>query len=111
MPTLSPTADSEQPDEELDRHRLLTIGWRTNFRVRAVPLNEFRGGGPGRDDIPAIDHPRFQSLREADEWLDDREPVQIVRIGDDVRAYPQQILIWHEIVNNVVGGEPIVITY
>ena len=50
-------------------------------------------------------------MAEAGKWLTDREPVQVVNIGDDVRAYPLQIMIWHEVVNDTVGGEPVVVTY
>lgn len=83
----------------------------TDFTTRSVSLKEFRGEGPSRDGIPPLFDPRFESVEEADLWLDDQEPVQIVAIDDDVRAYPQQILIWHELVNDVVGGEPLLITY
>jgi len=83
----------------------------TDFTTRSVSLEEFRGEGPSRDGIPPLSDPRFESVEEAGFWLDDREPVQIVAINDDVRAYPQQILIWHELVNDVVGGEPLLITY
>ena len=68
-------------------------------------------GGPGKDDIPSIDNPKFESVEQADQWLEDREPVQVANINGDARAYPLQIMIWHEIVNDVVGGEPVVITY
>ncbi|MBI4297697.1 MAG: DUF3179 domain-containing protein [Chloroflexi bacterium] len=92
--------------------RFSTQEWpKTNFRIHSVPLREFRGGGPGRDDIPPIDKPKFETVEQADTWLDDKEPVQIVEIQGDARAYPQQILIWHEIVNDLVGGEPVTITY
>lgn len=63
------------------------------------------------DQIPSIDQPQFVSVDEADEYLEDDEPVVIVDIGGDVRAYPVQILIWHEIVNDVVGGQPVAVTY
>ncbi len=43
--------------------------------------------------------------------MDDREPVQAVKINGEARAYPLQILIWHEIVNDEVGGKPVSITY
>jgi hypothetical protein len=76
-----------------------------------VSLQEFRGGGPGKDDIPPIDDPGFVTVEEADRWLEDREPVQVVSINGDARAYPLQILVWHEIVNDVVGGEPVTVTY
>ena len=32
-------------------------------------------------------------------------------IGDDARAYPIRILIWHEIVNDEVGGVPVAVTF
>src|SRR6516162_300965 len=67
-------------------------------------------GGPPPDGIPAIDHPRF--LRPAQvSFLSADEPVLALQIGADARAYPVQILIWHEIVNDTVGGVPVTITY
>ncbi len=76
-----------------------------------VPLDEIISGGPPPDGIPAIDAPRFESVEEASAWLADDEPVVAFELGGDARAYPAQILIWHEIVNDVVGGEPVVVTY
>ena len=67
-------------------------------------------GGPPPDGIPAIDHPRF--LRPAQvNFLAANEPVLALQIGADARAYPVQILIWHEIVNDTVGGVPVAVTY
>jgi hypothetical protein len=85
--------------------------WRTDFSRRTVPLEEIVSGGPPRDGIPALDRPVFESLDSAGRWLADREPVVVVEVGDQVRIYPLQILIWHEIVNDVVGGEPITVTF
>jgi hypothetical protein len=48
---------------------------------------------------------------EADEWLEAIEPVVLVLVGDDPRAYPLQILTWHEIVNDTVGGVPLTVTF
>ena len=68
------------------------------------------GGGPPPDGIPAIDHPRF--LRTAQvSFLSASEPVLALQIGADTRAYPVQILIWHEIVNDTVDGVPVAVTY
>lgn len=50
-------------------------------------------------------------MSEADEWLEDREPVVFVQVGDDARDYPIQILMWHEIVNDTVGDEPLVVSF
>jgi hypothetical protein len=77
----------------------------------SVPLEEIRSGGPPPDGIPPIDDPVFESVAEADEWLEPQEPVQVFELGKDVRAYPLAILTFHEIVNDVVDGEPVVVTY
>jgi hypothetical protein len=76
-----------------------------------VPLDKIVSGGPPQDGIPSIDSPKFQSIQEADEILEDSELVVGLNINGDRRAYPLQILVWHEIVNDVVGGEPVAITY
>jgi hypothetical protein len=68
-------------------------------------------GGPPPDGIPPIDSPSFVSVAAANAYLSDDEPVVIVEIDGDVRAYPVQVLIWHEIVNDTVGGVPVSITY
>ena len=47
----------------------------------------------------------------ADRWLDDREPVLAVEVAGRARAYPVQILVWHEIVNDRLGGRAIAVTY
>ncbi len=86
-------------------------GWDTDFTRHAVPLSQFDDGGPPRDGIPPIDHPRPVSLRAGDRFLAPPEPVIAVRVAHQVRAYPEQILVWHEIVNDMLGGQPIAITY
>jgi hypothetical protein len=86
-------------------------GWRTNFDRHGVPLTEIRSGGPPKDGIPALDHPRFVSAAEADGWLKAAEPVIALTVGNESRAYPLQILVWHEIVNDAVGGVPVTVTF
>jgi hypothetical protein len=34
-----------------------------------------------------------------------------IAINGDARAYPLQIMLWHEIVNDTIGGQPLLITY
>jgi hypothetical protein len=101
-------AEEPKPDNEL---RVATAGWKTDFSKHTVPLSEFASGGPGKDGIPAIDEPNFVSVEEADKWLDDREPVLELELGGEARAYPIQILIWHEIVNDTVNGLPVAVTF
>ncbi|MCK5410701.1 MAG: DUF3179 domain-containing protein [Gemmatimonadota bacterium] len=85
--------------------------WKTDFSKISVPPEEIVSGGPPKDGIPAIDEPSFESASEADRWLEDSDPVIVVEHGGEVKAYPLAILIWHEIVNDNVGGQPVAVTY
>ncbi|MBI5823393.1 MAG: DUF3179 domain-containing protein [Chloroflexi bacterium] len=85
--------------------------FKTDFSKHTVSYSEILSGGPPKDGIPPIDAPQFIPVKEADGWLKDREPVVFVQVGEDARAYPIQILIWHEIVNDTVGGEPLVVSF
>jgi hypothetical protein len=67
-------------------------------------------GGPPPDGIPPVDEPRFLPAEDVP-WLADDEPVVSLSIGDEHRAYPVQVMVWHEIVNDTVDGTPVSITY
>lgn len=84
---------------------------RTDFSKRTVDLSEIESGGPPKDGIPAIDRPRFESAYLAQLWLKPKEPVVALRIGQEARAYPIQILMFHEIVNDTVSGIPVAVTF
>jgi len=78
-----------------------------------VPLidpGEIASGGPPPDGIPAIDEPSFITVDEVD-FLADEESVVVLGLDGQTRAYPVQILTWHEIVNDVVAGRPVAVTY
>ena len=77
----------------------------------SVPLEEIRSGGPPPDGIPPIDAPVFEDVDAAGEWLEPRDPVLVVDLDGDARAYPLAILTYHEIVNDVVADQPLVVTY
>ena len=68
-------------------------------------------GGPGKDGIPAIDSPRFTDAASANGFLDPQDIVFGVFHQGQARAYPQRILVWHEIVNDTLGGDGLSITY
>jgi hypothetical protein len=85
--------------------------WHTDFARHSVPLTSILPGGPPPSGIPPIDHPRYVSIATAARFLAPREPVIAVPVGGRARAYPLQILIWHEIVNDTLGGVPIAVTY
>lgn len=84
--------------------------WSTDFGISDVPLSEIQASVP-RDAIPAIDAPDFESAAAARAWMDGRAPVIALEIDGDARAYPLSILLWHEIVNDEVGGRPVVVTF
>ncbi|MEX1994728.1 MAG: DUF3179 domain-containing protein [Steroidobacteraceae bacterium] len=92
--------------------RQLEKSWpHTDFSRRTVALDEIESGGVPKDGIPAIDAPAFESITSAQRWLDPQEPVIAVTLGEASRAYPIQILIWHEIVNDELDGHPIAVTF
>jgi hypothetical protein len=76
-----------------------------------VTLDQIVSGGPPPDGIPSIDNPKFISVQEADRNLEDSELVLGLNINGDVRVYPLQIMVWHEIVNDKVGNTPVAVTY
>lgn len=86
------------------------MGWQTDFSRSAAAFSEILSGGPPRDGIPSIDNPRFAPIAEVTA-LGPSEPVIRVEMGGEVRGYPLQILTWHEIVNDSIGGVPIAVTY
>jgi hypothetical protein len=85
--------------------------WHTDFARHSVPLTSILPGGPPPDGIPPIDHPRYVPVAAAARFLAPREPVIAVQVRGQARAYPLQILIWHEIVNDTLAGAPITVTY
>jgi hypothetical protein len=84
--------------------------WKTEVSKHLVPLDEFQPGGPPKDGIPAIDAPRYTRAEDVD-FLEDREPVIVVEADGETRAFPIQILMWHEIVNASFGDVPIAVTF
>lgn len=85
-------------------------GFSTDFSKTAIDLDEIFSGGPPKDGIPSIDAPIFQQADTID-WISDNEPVIRLEIAGTVRAYPLKILIWHEIVNDVIADTPVSVTY
>lgn len=84
----------------------------TDFsRTDISDWGEIMSGGPPKDGIPALDDPAF-TLAKDKRGISDREPVITVEIiGSTPRAYPIRYLIWHEIVNDTVGGVPVAVTF
>jgi len=86
-------------------------GWnKTDFSRTVIKWPEVLSGGPPKDGIPPIDNPQFASVDQVSA-LAPASPVISIEIGGDARAYPFSVLIWHEIVNDSIGGIPVAITF
>ncbi len=98
--------ENDKDGEIVEKKIMVTDGVK-----HSVPLNEIISGGPGKDGIPSIDRPKFVSVTEAKKWLPDDNPGVAFSRGSAHRFYPYRILVWHEIVNDVVSGERVLVTY
>ncbi len=107
----TPGGTAQRPSAAPRVEQFSRDGWRTNFDRHSVSLGEIRSGGPTKDGIPALDHPKFVGVAGAGDWLKPVEPVIALTVGGQSRAYPLQILIWNEIVNDTVGGVPVTVTF
>lgn len=75
-----------------------------------VPVDQIFSGGPPRDGIPALTDPRFERARGAD-WMRSGDRILALERDGVAKAYPLRILNWHEVVNDVIGDDPVVVTY
>ncbi len=83
---------------------------KTDFTKHSVPFGEIMSGGVRKDQIPSIDSPKFIKAAVAEDYAP-TEPVVGLTVNGESRAYPLSILIWHEIVNDEVGGVPVAVTF
>ncbi len=100
----------------------------SSSRTHSVPPAEIVSGGPPPDGIPSIDNPKFIPAREVNQFIpagqtnqflpvsqtnpiSDSSTVLGIYYNGEAKAYPLYIMVWHEIVNDVVGGKPVAITY
>jgi len=121
-PTVVPTGDSQPDDDttqtgEVDSPEVINVADATEIKELAdgtkyiIHPNQLRGGGPPKDGIPSIDNPKYISVEDANDWIDDDEFGAAIIHKGVKRFYPFQILVWHEIVNDDIAGDPVLITY
>jgi hypothetical protein len=113
--TLASLAFSQLPDEvivESTTRSISPLPGDFSFDVtrHTIPLREIRGGGPPKDGIPALVEPNFVSASNVRE-LRPRDQILGVHLAGDSKAYPVRILNWHELVNDQIGGRPILVTW
>ena len=81
-----------------------------NTKGLTIPAKEIRAGGPPKDGIPAITKPKTTAADRA-EFLKAEDRILAVAIKNESRAYPVNVLTWHEAVNDELGGMPIAVIY
>jgi hypothetical protein len=96
----------------------------TDFCQRSIDLQTVLSGGPPPNGIPPIGFPaipemginelpgpQFETIPDAEAWLQPQSPVIALNLEGEARAYPLAILMWHEIVNDTIGETPIAVTF
>ncbi|MCP4964408.1 MAG: DUF3179 domain-containing protein [bacterium] len=81
------------------------------FPPALIDPDEIVSGGPPPDGIPPLDEPVFMDVVDALDIFQPEEAVVALEINGEAKAYPVQIMIWHEIANDEVGGVPVSVTY
>ena len=75
-----------------------------------IPSGEVQDGGPGKDGIPSIDQPQFNTSEAVD--FPSENDLIVGMVNDGIaKAYPHPILDWHEIVNDNIGDKAVALTY
>jgi len=83
---------------------------KTKFNLSNVSLSDIRFVGVRRDSIPTIFNPKFKRAKSISS-LGLLEPLVRVDIKGEVRGYPLRILVWHELVNDMIKGVPVLVSY
>lgn len=81
-----------------------------NLSNAIIPVDKILHGGPAKEGIPAIDKPKFIKASQV-KFLKSTDTVIGLHYAGKVRAYPISILNWHEIVNDNINGDVIVVSY
>ena len=77
----------------------------------SIPVSEIFSGGVGRDDIPSLVRPDLGPAGQTPAGLLDSDRVIGVVVNGAARAYPFPIMWQHEIVNDTLGGQPLLVSY
>jgi Protein of unknown function (DUF3179) len=82
-----------------------------NVTRHLIPLTDIQSGGPPKDGIPALVNPAFISAAQADHELRPSDILLGVEFGGVAKAYPVRILNWHEVVNDEVGNQAVLVSW
>jgi len=96
-----------QPGETIVRD----VDLQNDFSGAKIAKKDLLQGCFEKDCIPSINNPQFETAQEADAWLQSDDRVFALNYNGVIKAYPQRIMNWHEIVNDDANGTPIAITF
>jgi hypothetical protein len=77
----------------------------------SLPTSAIFDGGPGPDGIPALEYPEIAGGPAAEFVIRADDRVLGLEINGAARAYPLRIMWWHELVNDTLGGEDVLVSY
>lgn len=105
-----------RPEQELPKANpgqtvIREVSLQDDFTGAKVAREDLLQGCNGRDCIPSINNPKFETASEAGLWLAPEDRVFALNYNGVLRAYPQRIMNWHEIVNDEANGVPITVTF
>lgn len=104
------SAEETSSAEDVDDMALADQGLATDTSISSIDIDAIMGGGPAKDGIPALTNPEFVTVDGSQVPADDVQGI-LLDIDGDVRYYPYNILVWHEVVNDEVGGKPVTVTF
>ena len=76
-----------------------------------IPNDEIISDGSGPDSIPALISPEFVEATEGDQFLGPDFLVVGIVVNGEARAYPHNVLWWHETINDFVGGKAVLVSF
>ncbi len=81
----------------------------TDFSKVSIDLDLLLSGGVGKDGIPALDNPEFEPIAQSTITKDTLGIY--IEVNGEQKFYPYNILVWHEIINDEIGGQKVAITF
>jgi hypothetical protein len=107
---LAPLWDRRRERPRGDGRDASTYGF--DLERALVPRNTIVSSGLVKDGLPALDDPKTLAIDELHgRYLVGDDKVVGIVFGEEARAYPLRVLVWHEVVDDRVGGVPIAVTY
>lgn len=82
-----------------------------NVTRHVIAIKDIQSGGPPRDGIPSLNSPKFISVEQADHLLKPDDMVMGIAADGVAKAYPIRILNWHEVVNDEIVGQPVLVSW